>query len=65
MMEDRAIIGYVQFALDKMYLYKDFPLSDTQRKSLELSLYMALDYLTEEEAVYYYNTHANTNIKEV
>lgn len=64
-MENRTILGYVQFALDKMYLYKQTPLTDSQRRNLEDSLYMAFDYLTEEEALYYYNTHANTNIKEV
>lgn len=65
MMNNNTVKGYVQYALDTMYIYMEKPLSDEQRDLFFNHLEMAFDYLTEEEALLYYRTHSNTNIQEV
>ncbi len=63
-MNNKAILGYLQFSLDGMYI-DEIPLTDTQRAMLKAYMYDAFDMLTEEEAEQYYLNHSNTNIKEV
>ena len=64
-MNNNTAKGYIQYAFDSMYIYMEKPLSDEQREKFIEHLEMAFDYLTEEEALLYYRTHSNTNIKEV
>lgn len=64
-MDNRVIIGHVLYALDGMYINNEFPLNDIQRRIFEYYLYRSFDINTNDEAIHYYETHSNTNIKEV
>lgn len=63
-MDNRVLLGYVQYALDGMYI-DGIALTDTQRAYIVAYLYNAFDMVTEEEALQYYKNYSNTNIKEV
>lgn len=57
-----VILGYVQYALDALYLFGN-PIMDDDRQRLEDYLYQAFDQLTEEEALEYFYKNSNSNLK--